>query len=142
MRGQTDSELLFHVVMSFLHESGQIDSVDVAHPPVIDALRGAAALVDKLSREAGVPDSSLTLALTNGRQLYALQRGVPLVWTAREGLPRRGSDRPGERRTDHEVRYALIATCASDSVPDGYQGLQDGEAICVDRDLRVTVTAL
>ncbi len=147
MRGQTDSELLFHLVMSFLHESGHIDSVDVPHSAVLSALRGAAALVDKHATEAGAGQACLTLALTNGRQLYAMQRGLPLALLERTGLPRRGSDRPGERRTDHEVRYALIASSAPTSgveaaLPEGYRPLADREVICIERELQVTSATL
>ncbi len=141
MRGQTDSELLFHIVLSFLHESGQIDNVDVAHPVIVSALRAAAALVDR--ELEGEESSSLTLALTNGRQLYALQRGLPLAWAERDGLPRRDSDRPGERRPERiEVRYTAVASCGRDAAPTGYQKLSDGDIVCIDRDLKLSLERL
>jgi predicted glutamine amidotransferase len=142
MRGQTDSELLFHVVLSFLHESGQLDVVDVSHGAVVTALRKTADTIDRHASALGSVPSSLTLALTNGRQLYATQRGWQLAYVERNGIPKRDSDRPGEKRPAMlEVRYVAIASCRPDATPDGYTALTDGDILCVDRELRVTRNA-
>ena len=139
MRGQTDSELLFHVVLSFLHEGGHIDGVDVAHGAVVSALRKATELIDQHAAAVGAVPSSLTLALTNGRQLYAMQRGWQLAYVERNGIPKRDSDRPGEKRPHMlDVRYVAIASCRPDSAPQGYTMLNEGDILCVDRELRVT----
>jgi predicted glutamine amidotransferase len=139
MRGQTDSELLFHVVLSFLHESGQLDVVDVAHGAVVSALRKATETIDRHAAAVGAVPSSLTLALTNGRQLYAMQRGWPLAYVERTGIPKRDSDRPGEKRPAMlDVRYVAIASCRPDACPEGYTALADNDILCVDRDLRVS----
>src|SRR5262245_11709174 len=47
LRGQTDSELLFHLILSFLHDSGHLDSVDANDTAVFGALRGAVTLIDR-----------------------------------------------------------------------------------------------
>jgi predicted glutamine amidotransferase len=142
MRGQTDSELLFHVVLSFLHESGQLEAVDVAHGAVVSALRKTAETIDRHASALGSVPSSLTLALTNGRQLYAMQRGWQLAYVERENLPKRDSDRPGEKRPPLlDVRYVAIASCRPDAAPHGFTALSDGDILCVDRELRVTRNA-
>jgi predicted glutamine amidotransferase len=139
MRGQTDSELLFHVVLSCLHESGQLEAVDVAHAAVVSALRKTAEMIDRHASELGSVPSSLTFALTNGRQLYAMQRGWQLAYVERENLPKRDSDRPGEKRPPLlDVRYVTIVSCRPDAAPHGYTSLSDGDILCVDRELRVT----
>jgi len=143
IRGQTDSELLFHVVLSFLHDSGHLDGVDVAHAAVLSALRSALTLVDRHGREVGAPPEGLALALTNGRQLYALRRGLPLAIAERSRLPRRDSDKPGGRAGhDYGARYVIVATCKPGQPPTDYRELADGEVICVDRDLQVTSASL
>src|SRR3954471_13637666 len=45
VRGETDSELLFHLFLSFLHDAGELDRPHVDHPSARAALRGALALV-------------------------------------------------------------------------------------------------
>ena len=107
MRGQTDSELLFHVLLSFLHDSGQLDSVDIERRGGrLGALRSTVTLIDRYAREVGAGPGSLTLALTNGRQLYALRRGSPLCLVQRDSLaPRAGSD-PGDPSRPRSRRCA------------------------------------
>lgn len=143
VRGETDSELLFHVVLSFLHESGQLDGVDVAHSAVVSALRKTTEAIDRHTATIGAAPSTLTLALTNGRQLYAMQRGWQLAYVERNGLPKRDSDRPGEKRPPMlDVRYVTIASCLPGACPTGYTALDDGDILCVDRELRVTRNVL
>lgn len=145
IRGQTDSELLFQVVLSFLHDAGQLDAVDVTDAAVVGALRSTVSLVDRHCRQVGATPGSLTLALTNGRQLYAMRRGRPLCITQRDRLSRRGSD-PAATRDGAQmaVRFVVIATCAGEPGPAsaGYRVLNDGEVVSVDRDLNVSSHAL
>lgn len=143
IRGQTDSELLFHVVLSFLHDSGNLDSVDVTDAAVVSALRGAVTLADRYAREVGATPGSLTMALTNGRQLYALRRGSPLCMVRRDRLSLRESDTPSANKTSAQsVRYVVVASYRGEQAPPGYRALEEGEVVCVDRDLHVTQHAL
>lgn len=142
IRGDGDSELLFHVFLSFLHDAGQLDALDVSDAAVVGALRSTAVLLDRHAAEVGAPAGSLTLALTNGRQLYALSRGRPLMIVERDHLSPRGSSPPESARSSDAVRYVLIATELSDRIPPGYRAMADGEVIAVDRDLSVATHML
>jgi predicted glutamine amidotransferase len=139
VRGQTDSELLFLVVLSFLHDAGQLDNVDVPDSVVVGALRGAVALVDRHSQQVGATPGSLTMALSNGRQLYALRRGSPLCIVQRDRLARRGSV-PGATTSDAPLsaRYVIVATGPAHEPSMGYRALAEGEVVAIDRDLQVT----
>ncbi len=144
IRGQTDSELLFHVMLSFLHDSGHLDSMDISDAAVAAALRSTVTLVDRSAREVGAGPSSLTLALTNGRQLYALRRGSPLCVVQRDSLaPRRSGSDPGDAKhtAQQTVRYVMIASYR-DQVPTGYRDVAEGEVVCIDRDLNVSRQSL
>jgi glutamine amidotransferase len=139
IRGETDSEHVFHVFLSFLHDAGQLDSMDVADQAVLGALRSTLTLVDRLGSEIGAPRSNLNLVLTNGRQLYALRRGTPMVFTERDRLTVHEERERGQSQSSRPsaaVRYALVASSAV--VPEGYTLLADNEMISIDRDLRVT----
>jgi len=140
IRGQTDSELLFHALLSFLHDSGHLDNVDINDAAVVGALRSTVTLIDRFAREVGATPSSLTLALTNGRQLYALRRGSPLCLVQRDSLaPRRSGSDPVDvkQTTQQSVRYVLVASYR-DQLPPGYREVAEGEVISVDRDLCVS----
>jgi glutamine amidotransferase len=143
IRGQTDSELLFQVVLSFLHDAGQLDAVDVTDAAVVGALRSTVSLVDRHCRQVGATPGSLTMALTNGRQLYALRRGRALCIAQRDRLSRRSGDPVANRDgAQMSVRYAIVATCNGDPSPPGYRVIADGEVLAVDRDLNVSTHAL
>lgn len=140
LRGQTDSELLFHLILSFLHDSGHLDSVDVSDTAVASAMRSTVTLIDRYAREVGAGPGGLTMALTNGRQLYTLRRGSPLCLVQRDSLsPRRGGSDPGEVKltAQQTVRYVIAASYRG-TLPAGAREVPEGELICVDRDLRVS----
>jgi predicted glutamine amidotransferase len=141
IRGDTDSEHIFHVFLSFLHDAGQLESMDVADQSVLAALRSTITLVDRLVNEIGAPRSNLDLVLTNGRQLYALRRGTPMVYVERDRLSLSDEVEPGKSsRPGNPVRYVLIASAPQ--TPNGYEELADGQLISVDRDLHVTPYSL
>ena len=78
----------------------------------------------------------LTLALTNGRELYAFQRGARFLVIERDRL----SIEPVVPDAPHppEVRYVLFATAEGEEIPPGYRTVPDAAVVSVDRDLRVT----
>lgn len=141
IRGETDSEHVFHVFLSFLHDAGQLDSVDVSDQSVLAALRSTIALVDRLVNEIGAPRSNLNLVLTNGRQLYALRHGSSMVYVERDRLsvPELVEQGKSSRPPD-PVRYVLVASAPQ--TPSGYRELGDGQLISIDRDQRVTQYSL
>jgi predicted glutamine amidotransferase len=139
IRGQTDSELFFHLMLSFLHDGGQLDAVDVPDAAVVGALRSAAALVDRYSREVGATPGSLSLSLTNGRQLFLMQRGNPLCLVSRDRLAHQGNELLGAKAGAHQAaRYVIATSWRGQTCPPGYSALADGEVVSVDRDLQVT----
>jgi predicted glutamine amidotransferase len=143
IRGDTDSEHVFHVFLSFLHDAGQLDSTDVSDQAVLAALRSTITLVDRLVNQIGAPPSRLDLVLTNGRQLYALRRGSPMVYVERDRLSMPEPEQGKSSRPADPVRYVVIANVAETTgVPPGYEALQEGHLLTVDRDLHVRPYAL
>jgi glutamine amidotransferase len=82
VRGETDSELLFHLFLSFLHDAGQLDRPAVEAGAAREALRGAVALVDGLCAEEGAPPTALNILVSNPEYLLAVHAG-----TAPPGAP-------------------------------------------------------
>lgn len=137
IRGDTDSEHVFHVLLSFLHDAGQLDGIDVADQAVLAALRSTVSLVDNLASEIGAPKGDLNLVLTNGRQLYALRRGGPMVVVERDRLSLPERTAAEATHPSEPVRYVLIANSPREPEP-GYRAIADNRLLAVDRDLRVT----
>ena len=135
MRGDTDSEHVFHIVLSFLHDAGQLDAPDPNPVAVLSAVRSTVSLMDRYAREIGAPTPKLNLALTNGRDLYLLRRGTPLYLVERDHLP--SDEGVPEGRSVGPVRY-IMAHCGSASpAPSGYHEIPEGHLLHVDRELAV-----
>jgi glutamine amidotransferase len=85
VRGETDSELIFHLFLSFLHDAGVLDRASVDPPAARAALRGAIALVDGLCAEEGAPPTALNVLVTNPEYLLAFHAGGPMGYRVFEG---------------------------------------------------------
>src|SRR5205823_1942478 len=112
--------------------------VNVPQSAVIGALRAAIALADRHAREVGATPGSLTLGLTNGRQLYMLRRGSPLCVVRRDRLSRGSEEQLGEKQAQQAVRYVVVASHRGPNAPTGYRDVPEGQVVYIDRDLRVT----
>ena len=138
VRGDTDSELVFFAVLSFLHDAGQLDNPDVSAEVVGDALRATVSQVDRLVAEFRGEKSSLDLILSNGRTVIALHRGgPPMRWTERKGIVQVDPTVKDAKNLELDaVRYVLVVGGpAHESV--GYTNLADGTMLAVTRNLDV-----
>ena len=80
VRGDTDSELVFHLFLSFLHDAGKLTD-DAPAADVIAALRTTMALVDRLSSEEGADDAGPTgIMVSNGDYIVGLTRGAGMAY--------------------------------------------------------------
>src|SRR6185503_9130622 len=77
VRGETDSELLFHLFLSFLHDSGELDRPHVGSPVARTALRSTLALADRLCAEEGAAPTAMNILITNPEYLLAAHGGAP-----------------------------------------------------------------
>jgi glutamine amidotransferase len=130
IRGTTDSEHVFHVFLSFLHDSGQLDHPDIDARTVLGAIRSTIALVDRVAAEVGAPPATLNLVLTNGRQMFAVRRGAPMHYTSRD------IDRGG-RGAATTFRYVMVASNGLD-IPPHFRSLDDGEVLVIVRNLETS----
>ncbi|MBI5536923.1 MAG: class II glutamine amidotransferase [Deltaproteobacteria bacterium] len=85
VRGDTDSELVFHLFLSFLHDAGKLTDTTPA-AEVIGALRTTLALVDRLSSEEGAEDAGPTgILVSNGEYIVGLTRGTGMAYRVIHG---------------------------------------------------------
>lgn len=140
IRGQTDSEYLFHTVLTFIHEAGQLDNPDIGMAQALPAISAAVTLVERLSAEVGGKDHSLSFVLTNGRSMYAFRQGAPMAFVQRQGLHDPPEDYESPPSGSTQLRYAMLVSGA-DEHPPGYEIVPDRHVAVIDRDLEVTVHA-
>lgn len=85
LRGDTDSELLFHLFLSFLHDAGKLDHPVVAVDDVFPALKSSLSLLDRIGREGGLHGSKLNILLATPDYLIAAHRGAPMAYRVLRG---------------------------------------------------------
>jgi predicted glutamine amidotransferase len=76
IRGETDSEVVFHIFLSFLHDAGRLNDTNADEATVGSALRSTLQVVDQMSAETGNAPAPLNMIVTNGDFLVAVRRGV------------------------------------------------------------------
>ncbi len=84
-RGQTDSELFFHILLSFLKRQGGLDDLSNSHHIVqalLSALVPITDIIGPLSQEydRGNPTTQLTFVLSNPWQIFAYNGGKPIFY--------------------------------------------------------------
>ncbi|MEM7136625.1 MAG: class II glutamine amidotransferase [Myxococcota bacterium] len=141
IRGQTDSEYLFHTVLTFLHDAGQLDNPDVNQAQVLPAIGAAVALVERLSAEVGSKGTSLSFILTNGRSMYGLRHGDPMAFVERQGLHDPPDDYHPPPTGSTQLRYVMVVS-GVEGEPAGYQQVEERSVVVVDRGLGVDVQPL
>jgi glutamine amidotransferase len=141
IRGQTDSEYLFHTILTLLHDAGQLDNPDINEAQALPAISAAVTLVERLSAEVGGGENSSSFILTNGRSMYALRDGAPMTYVERQGL----HDPPEDYKTPPSgstpLRYVMIVS-GDEERPIDYQTVPERSVVVVDRNLDVTVHEL
>ena len=143
IRGSSDSELFFHLILAGLHTRNQLDAAEPSQTTVIESIADAVKQVDGLASEVRQDSpSTLNVVLSNGRAMYALRRGAPFGYTERFGLsepvePVEQKGRPGSP----ELHYTMLVSGGND-VPKGYQTLADSTVATLNRDLRLSTHAL
>ena len=71
IRGESDSEVLFFLLLSFMHDYLQLDH-PIAHDRFVNAVSSALSLLDSLAAEVNSPPFSLNAVLSNGEQIIAV----------------------------------------------------------------------
>ncbi len=137
VRGETDSEHMFYLVLSMLYARGLLDVEDPPHDAVIESMKEAAAVLKERCQDAGQTFSQQAILITNGRSMYGYFNDVSVVVQAREGLDSTPPQRTGVNSEFPKLpplRYVL--TSVGFQAPDESKRITEGYLV-VDRALRV-----
>lgn len=141
IRGETDAELVFHVVLSFLHDAGKLSDGEVDASGVRDALRSTRAMLDGMMAEVGGASCSLNLLLTNGEQMVAMHTGQPMAYMELAGKGDAdvliGDDVQLRRRAPELARMHFVLLASDfDEAPGGrWKTLPKGTLVTLNRDV-------
>jgi predicted glutamine amidotransferase len=139
IRGQTDSEHLFHLLLAFLHDDGKLDDREPKVKDAENAIRATLLLTERLAAAKGCKVHGLNLVLTNGRILAAARRGGIMWWRRHhtDDGPRDAGPRGGG--LDRQV---VIVSEPARIGPDGFEEIPDASIVTVTRDFKTALTPL
>jgi glutamine amidotransferase len=139
IRGQTESENLFYLLLAFLHDAGKLDDQEPRLADAENALRAMLAMTEQLAASRGVVVHGLNCMLTNGRFLLAARKGPPMYWRrVHTDVPMK-EPRNGPGALD---RLVLILSETKDGKPEGFEEIPDGSVVTVSRDFSTTLAPI
>jgi predicted glutamine amidotransferase len=149
IRGQNDSEHMFHLFLSFLHDGGKLDDPNIRVVDAARAIGATTAMVDRLvsaTQGEAAGTSAINVVITNGRIMLALRRGKPMWMRHANTIPdcrlcQTGDSRDARerRRVAHEhVRSTLVVSEADKLGPEGWEEVPESSIVAISRDLTTT----
>lgn len=144
IRGQDPAETLFHLFLSYLHESNRLDDPNVKAADVANALGNALGIADSAAVAAGAQPAPANVIATNGRILLAARNGLPMWVRQVNGIhdcavcaAASAEDAKRERkRTAHEHVKAVLVVSEPTHIPDvGFEEVPDKTILSVNREL-------
>ncbi|MFO0587948.1 MAG: class II glutamine amidotransferase [Polyangiaceae bacterium] len=140
VKGDTDSELIFHLFLSFLHDMGHLDRPAIDASSARSALSASVALVDRLCAEQGAPPANLNLVVTCPDYVVALHGGARMayrVYAGRHEMERLLSDGGLTKARPPEESRSRLTVLASDfdddQVPPGWTSVPERAIVTLTR---------
>ncbi|QQR89181.1 MAG: class II glutamine amidotransferase [Myxococcales bacterium] len=128
LRGDTDSELFFHLLLASMHGHNLLDRFDVDAFDVLTSIRQT---LEGMTEVLNQDTQSLSFVLTNGRQMFALSHGDMLAYRA---LVQPDNDR---KPSGHVLISGPLT-----QIPPGYTKLLENTVLSVKRDLSTEIHPL
>jgi predicted glutamine amidotransferase len=149
IRGQNDSEHMFHVFLSFLHDGGKLDDSNIRVNEAAGALGASVALSRSLVEAVGGQVDGVSAVTTNGRMMIAL-RTTGRMWVRQvNGIPscpvcrEKPELRVDKRRTVHEhVRATIILSDVDKPNTEGWEEVPPHSVVGISRDLNRTIVPI
>jgi predicted glutamine amidotransferase len=152
IRGETDSEYVFHLFLAFLHDAGKLDDPNISIADAASALRASTAMVDRLVTGAGSTPGAMNVVVANGRVMLAMRRGRPMHLRHQHGISdcrvcrltvTQDGQQSDRRRIRHEhLRSVLVASEPRKASGPGWQEVPEGTIVAIARDLSTQIQPL
>jgi len=146
IRGNTDSEHLFHLFLAFLHDGGKLEDPNITTDEASAAMRATVAFIERLSHGAGGSKSELNLVVTNGRILLAVRHGRPMGLIRTHGIAdcpvcREEGRAPDERRTTHDLLRSVLVL-SNGELPAGFESLPESSILSINHSIQTQIAPL
>jgi glutamine amidotransferase len=134
IRGDTDSEHLFHLFLSFLNDTGRMDDPRVRAEVAAQALASTYAYVDRLiSDRGGTPSTGCSL-LSNGNIVVGTRRGQDLKLVRNQSFQCKGPD--GKPVSASHLKAVVVIGGSIPSLP-GWETVAERAIVAVDSRLNI-----
>lgn len=141
IKGDTDSEHLFHLFVSFLYDAGELNRPDAGTAAIGDALIRTFATVDEFAAVAGEPTSPSSFIVSDGYSFVAGSRSIPVDYAIVDGIDDcrvcRTSVRPGDTvsaSVAHEnLKAVIVRSCHQAEPAAPFTRLDDNTMLLVSR---------
>lgn len=148
IKGETDSELIFHLFLSFLYDAGALNRPEPQISQIGDAVVRTIATVDEFAHVRHIPPSPASIIVSDGYSLVAASRGIPVEYTLMDTISDcarcRTSMRPGDpesAKVNHDVRAVLVCSCESPSTETEFALLNDNSLLLISKHQEITIRA-
>ncbi len=144
IRGETDSELLFHWIVARLEAQKLIEQGGRCElSAVSQAFAQAVVEIDRrCARVDPAEPAKLNLVLTNGRQMVATRMRNTLVWVARHGVHDCEICGIPHVHHDRSVPYEAVVIASEPLSSESWQEIPDGSIVTVDANMATTLARL
>lgn len=137
VRGDTDSELLFHLFLSFLHDTGNLSTGPVDPTGTRAAIRSTLSLIARLRAEEGGASNGMNLLVTDGEHMVAVHDSASMGYRVIKG--RNDLERLLGDDTLRRIRIPDMATCRFCLVASDFDEEPRGWTMVADHSM-VTIT--
>ncbi len=148
VRGETDSEIVFHVFLSFLHDEGILNDGTVAPVAIGEALRASLALIEGMAAEVGDGVLKTNLLVSNGDVLVAVHKNERMSYRLLSGKNDAdlilGEDAQLRRRAPElaHMHFTLVASDLDEDPPQRWKPVPMNSVVTMTRADAPTIQAL
>jgi glutamine amidotransferase len=135
IRGNTDSEHLFHLFLSFVNDTGRIDDQRIAPTVAAQALASTFAYADRLVADRGGQPSTGCCILSNGSVLVATRRGAPLAIFRNSAY--RCDDSEGKPVNASHLKAVAVVGGNRTPAAGGWEAVADRGIVTVDHRMNI-----
>ncbi|NMB74221.1 MAG: hypothetical protein GYA21_03725 [Myxococcales bacterium] len=140
VQGESDAELVFHMLLNRMFATGTLNDLGVA-PEIL--ARQVSACLDDIQSLTRIPPGHFALLVTNGQTMAAACRQVPLHYSHREGIQSCARHEDSEQQRKLHRRFKGIMLGAQMTEP-GHQWREvaDGSLLTISHELELRVEQL
>lgn len=142
IRGETDSELAFHVFLDILFKDGKLNDISIGAEELAGHLKTCMEMIDKL--HTGTPQKpNSAILVSNGQIMAAVCRGITMHYSHREGILECPLHEATEQNDQLHRRFRGIMLGAEMSDP-GHQWREvaDASLLSISKELELKVQQL